>query len=925
MAQEMTLSINGMKHSFYADASRTLQDALRSDLNMTGTKNCCNDGYCGACTLLMDGAPVKSCLVLAVEAQETKLQTIEGLGTNEELDPIQEAFIEHGAAQCGMCTPGMIMSARGLLNENPNPTVDEIKEAIKGNLCRCTGYVKIIDAIAAAASTIPAKSQPETGKVVQQGKRVAGHSVPRVDGREKVTGRADYVVDMSFPGMLHGEILRSPVPHARIVSINVEEALQLPGVFAVITGKDMSANKFGAFVADETGLAVDKVRYVGDAVAAVAATTPEAARKALNFIEVEYEDLPFVIDAEEAMKEGAPQIADAERNIVSHNRVIGGDVEQGFAEADFVFEDRFETSKQAHACMEPHVCIGQWAPSGKITLHDSTQSTFFMRFHLSHIFGVPESKIRVTAPYLGGGFGSKSEVHAIHVCSLILSRKTGRPVKMGHDRDEEFTSSRTRHKEIIYLKTGVKRDGTITARQAKVILDNGAYTSYGPGVSLTQSMLGGAVYRIPHYRYDGYVVYTNTPCGGDFRGFGSPQFTFAEESQADMIAKRLNMNPAEFRRMNLTHPGDKAISGPTLTTNGARECLEKALERLEYGDRSKTKKPLHGVGFAVGTHFTSGKFHPEANADFCGATVKVNVDGSVNVLAGVIEMGTGCATTLSQIAAEELGVDMDDVEITLSDSEFIPPDLGTFGSRATTLGGNAVRLACQSVKMQLSEEAAKQLNCSPQDIVFENKHLRVAEREDEGLALNGLVAGMLFRDGGGMHVVASAHYDAPCSLPDPETGVGDFAMSYSFGCHAVELEIDPNTGKVNILKFIAATDCGNLINPAGAEGQVQGGAMQGIGYALYEDLKCPEGQPINTRFGNYKIPTVMTVPPIEIIWVETDDPNGVYGSKGLAEMGLVPTAAAIANAVEDAIGVRITDLPITPEKILKALETVPQL
>ncbi|MCF8563201.1 molybdopterin-dependent oxidoreductase [Alicyclobacillus tolerans] len=931
MGQEMTLSVNGRKHTFYADASRTLQDALRGDLSMTGTKNCCNDGYCGACTVLMDGVAVKSCLVLAVEAQETELQTIEGLGSNDELDPIQAAFIEHGAAQCGMCTPGMIMSARGLLDENPDPTEDEIKEAIKGNLCRCTGYVKIVEAIASVAQRTGADAIPHTaqgqggldlGKVVQQGKRVAGHSVPRVDGREKVTGRADYVADMTLPGMLYGEILRSPIPHARIVSIDADEALKIPGVFAVITGKDMPPNKFGAFVPDETGLAVDTVRYVGDAVAAVAASTPEIARNALNFIDVQYEELPFVTDPEEAMKEGAPQIAEAERNIVAHNRVIGGDVEQGFAEADFVFEDRFETTKQAHACMEPHVCIGQWDSSGKITLYDSTQSTFFMRFHLSNIFGLQESKIRVTAPYLGGGFGSKSEVHAIHVCSIILSKKTGRPVKMGHDRDEEFTSSRTRHKEIIYLKTGVKRDGTITARQARVILDNGAYTSYGPGVSLTQSMLGGAVYRIPHYRYDGYVVYTNTPMGGAFRGFGSPQFTFAAESQADMIAKRLNMDPAEFRRINLTHPGDKAISGPTLTTNGARESLEKALQRLEYTGHSAAKQPYKGVGFAVGTHFTSGKFHPEANADFCGATVKVNIDGSVNVLAGVIEMGTGCATTLSQIAAEELGVDMEDVEITLSDSEFIPPDLGTFGSRATTLGGNAVRMACQRVKAQLAEEAAKHLNCSPQDIAFENKQLRSSH--GQSIDLRNLVAGMLFRDGGGTHVMASAHYDAPCSLPDPETGVGDFAMSYSFGCHAVEVEVDPDTGKVTILKFIAATDCGNLINPAGAEGQVQGGAMQGIGYALYEDLKCPDGQPINTRFGNYKIPTVMTVPPIEAIWVETDDPNGVYGSKGLAEMGLVPTAAAIANAVEDAIGVRITDLPITPEKILKALETAVQ-
>lgn len=870
--------------------------------------------------MLVNELAVKSCLILAKEVQDDQIITIEGLEKDGELDPIQQAFIDYGAAQCGMCTPGMIMSAKALLSEKSNPTRAEIKEAIKGNLCRCTGYVKIVEAIWAASQ--PGDSHVHhvyQGRLERNGKVIAGQSVPRVDGREKVTGKAPYVVDMSLPGMLHGEILRSPVPHARILRIDTRAARQLEGVRAVITGDDMAQRRFGAFVADETGLAVDKVRYVGDAVAAVAAIDEQTALKALALIEVKYDELPFVSDPEEAMQENAPKIHDSERNVVSHNQVVGGDIQQGFDEADFIFEDRFETSKQAHACMEPHVCIGQWDSSGKITLIDSTQSTFFMRYHLSNIFNVPTSKIRVTAPYLGGGFGSKSEVHAIHVCALILSRMTGFAVKMGHDRDEEFISSRTRHKEIVYLKTGVKSDGTITARQARVIIDNGAYTSYGPGVSLTQSMLGGAVYKIPHYRYDGYVVYTNTPIGGAFRGFGSPQFTFAAESQADMIAERLRMDPLEFRRKNLTGPGDRAISGPVLTTNAGREALEVAIEHIGY-ESKHGNSPLRGIGFAVGTHFTSGKFHPEANADFCGATVKVNEDGSVNILAGVVEMGTGCATTLSQVAAEEFGVGLEDVEITLSDSEFTPPDLGTFGSRATTLGGRAVRKACQIAKHQLAKEAALILDCSVDDIVFKNKHVSSVKTPRNRVGLGDLTSSLLFRDGGGSHVMASAHFDAPCALPDPETGIGDFAMSYSFGAHAVEVEVDRDTGKITILNFVAATDCGNLINPQGAEGQVEGGVMQGIGYALYEDTKLRDGQPINPRFGTYKIPTVMTVPPIHTFWVETDDPRGLYGSKGLAEMGMVPTAPAIANAVANATGIRITELPITAEKILRALK-----
>lgn len=752
------------------------------------------------------------------------------------------------------------------------------------------------------------------------GTRAVGLSVPRVDAHEKVTGRAAYVADMALPGMLYGEILRSPHPHARIRRIDTGRAAALPGVVKVITGAECPPTRFGAFVQDETGLAIDRVRYVGDGVAAVAAVDEDTATRALELIEVEYEELPFVVDPEEATAEGAPLVHDdCERNIASHNRVVAGDVEQGFAEADLIYEDRFETTKQAHACLEPHVCIGIWEPPGKITLYDSSQSMFFMRFHLAHIFGLPASKIRIIAPYLGGGFGSKSEPHAIHVCAITLSRLSGRPVKMGHTRDEEFTSSRTRHKEIVYLKTGVRRDGTITARQARVILDNGAYTSYGPGVSLTQSMLGAAVYRTPHYRYDGYVAYTNTPMGGAFRGFGSPQFTFAVESQLDMIAERFGISPLEIRRKNLTRPGDVAASGPALTTNGVLECMEEAARQLAFEEKQQVRTPLRGVGLACGTHFTSGKFHPESNADFCAATVKVNEDGSINVLAGVVEMGTGCATTLSQIAAEEFGVDVADVEILLADSETIPADMGTYGSRATTLGGNAVRLACQRAKEQIAAEAARQFGCEPAQIEFRDRRVQAAGDPGRGAPLGQVVAGMMFRDGGGTQVVASAHYDAPCALPDPETGIGDFAMSYSFGCHAVEVEVDPETGKVKILNFVAASDCGNVINPVGAEGQVQGGAVQGIGYALLEGLKCPDGQPINTRFGTYKIPTVMEVPPIRSIWVETDDPRGPWGAKGLGEMGLVPTAPAIANAVADAIGVRIQELPLSPDKIVAAL------
>ena len=748
---------------------------------------------------------------------------------------------------------------------------------------------------------------------------VIGRSFPRVDAREKVTGRAVYTYDMAFPGMLYGKLLRSPYPHARIVSVDTARARRAPGVLAVITNADVPQKKFGAFVQDEYALAKDRVRYVGDPVAAVAAIDEDAALEALALIEVEYEELPAVFEPEAAMQPGAPAVHDGvELNIVAHNKVVGGDIEQGFREADHVFEDRFSTSRQCHVSLEPHGCIATWDPSGKITFYASTQSTFFMRFLLTDIFAIPQNRIRIVAPYLGGGFGAKSEPHPIDVCAIVLSRKTGRPVKMFHSRDEEFYASRTRHPQITDIKTGITKDGRLTARQVRAILDNGAYTSYGPGVSLTQSMLGGAVYRIPHYRYDGYIVYTNNPFGGAFRGFGSPQFTFAAESQLDMVAERLGMDPIELRLKNVSLPGDVTISGPRVTTCGTKECIEQAVAASGYYEKHG-KRNGRGVGLAAGVHFVSGKFHPNINADFCGSTVRINEDGSVTLTAGSVEMGTGTSTALSMIAAEELGVELEDVELILSDSDTIPADFGTYGSRVTTIGGNAVRLACQQAKQHLFAVAAEKLGVSADQLTVGGRRVFMKDNPETGVPIAEVVQSSVFRYEG-QSIMGQAHYDAPCSLPDPETGVGDFAQSYTFGADVVEVEVDRETGQVTVLNYVGAKDIGTVIHPPGAEGQVEGGAAQGLGYALTEDLVCENGQPINPTMMDYKILSAMEMPPVQSIFVATNDPRGPYGAKGLGEMGLVMTAPAVANAIYDAVGVRITDLPITPEKILNALK-----
>ena len=532
--------------------------------------------------------------------------------------------------------------------------------------------------------------------------------------------------------------------------------------------------------------------------------------------------------------------------------------------------------------------------------------------------GIPANKIRIISPYLGGGFGSKSETHSIYVVAIQASMNLGRPVKMFHSRAEEFTSSRTRHPEIIYMKTGVKNDGTITARSARVILDNGAYTSYGPGVSLTQSMLGGAVYRIPAYRYDGYTVYTNNPFGGAFRGFGSPQFTFAAESHTDMIAERLGMDAVEFRIKNLSRPGDMAISGPTLTSCGVAECCEKAAEAIGWG---RELPPGRGIGDRVRHALHDRQVPPERQRRL----LRRRRQGQRGRL--------GVAHDRRDRDGDRRGHDRDGDDLRRGarrrprrrrrDLARTPrrsrPTSGRTAVAVTTLSGNAVRDACRRCASSSSGSRAKRSRCRPTSWSARTTVCGRATTTASRWTSRSVVQSTLFRDRDGRQIMAQSHYDAPCSLPDPETGVGDFAMSYSFGAHAVEVEVDEETGHVRIVDFVAATDCGNLVNPALAESQVEGGAAQGIGYGLMEDLIVEEGQVMNPRFSTYRIPTATEMPPIRSLWVETNDPRGPYGAKGLGEMGLVPTAAAIANAVKNATGARITRIPLTPERVHSAL------
>ncbi len=527
MKKLIELTVNGNHYEVAVKPSATLLDLLREELKLTGTKKGCELGDCGACTVILDGKAVNSCLVLALDAAGGKVETIEGLALGNELHPIQRAFIEKGAIQCGYCTPGMIMRTKSILDKNPNPTKDEIQSELSGNLCRCTGYTKIIEAVETARDYINGKEVAELEFMPQKSAinlSVVGKRLPKIDAPDKATGRAVYTDDISLPNMIYGKLLLSTVPHARILSIDTSRAKSLSGVKVVLTGEDVPDIRWGTSPAryDESILAKGKVRFVGDVVAAVAAIDEETCYKALDLIKVEYEELPAVFDPMEAMKDGAPRLFDDkyENNINTHVDHHFGDIEKGFAEADHIREHRFVGNRTYQNPMEPHCSIAEWDHHGRVTLHTSTQVVHYVHHQLSHILGIPLGDIRVIMTNCGGGFGAKAATTTIEVMSIFLSRIAGCAVKMRFSREEMYLFGRGRHKQYIDLKIGVKKDGTITAVKQKAVLEGGAYSSFGIVSTYYAGSMLTTLYKFPNYKYDGYRVNTNLPPCGAFRGHG---------------------------------------------------------------------------------------------------------------------------------------------------------------------------------------------------------------------------------------------------------------------------------------------------------------------------------------------------------------------------------------------------------------------
>jgi 4-hydroxybenzoyl-CoA reductase alpha subunit len=759
---------------------------------------------------------------------------------------------------------------------------------------------------------------------------IVGKPKPRIDSWVKATGEAQYTADITLPRMLHAKILRSPLPHARIVSIDTSKAEKLPGVKGVVTGKDIPRQFYGIVpkATDESALAFEKVRYVGDEVAAVVAVDEFTAQEALELIEVVYEPLPAVFEPLKAMEPGAPLIHDEfpeiTNNVSARFRKEFGDIEKGFAEADYIREDTFHTQSIAHAPLEPHAAIATWDPSGKLTLWSSTQIPFYLKRNLAKTLELDESKVRIIKPYVGGGFGGKLDMFAKDFVTAHFAIQTGRPVKMVYTREESLTCTRARHPAVIKLKTGVKKDGSFTAQQFTMVVDGGAYNSTAPLIITLSGYFAMLPYKVPNLVFDAAHVYTNKQANGALRGHGVVQVRFAAELQMDMIAEELGMDPAEFRYVNAILPGEPHPAKMTIRSCGLQEAIVKSANLADWKNKRGKKEKVseetyRGVGMGC-SGFPSGVNNMSHIG--AGAVVKIERDGAVTLLTGAADIGQGAESVLAQIAAEELGVELEDIRVTAADTELTPHDSGTFGSGVTFRAGNAALLAARAARNKIFKAVADELEVSPDDLVARNRRIFVKGSPEKGMSFKQGLKAVQYADEP-FPIIGRGFFHPPAEEPTTLAKAdGDISGAYSFGAQVAEVEVNKRTGEVKVIGIYTSDDSGFPINPLAVDGQIEGAAACGLGQAIYEDFIWDKktGQAMAATFMDYKLMTSADAPVMPIDHVITNDPIGPFGAKEAGEGATLFTAPAVVNAIYDAIGVWITDLPVTPAKILKALE-----
>lgn len=763
-----------------------------------------------------------------------------------------------------------------------------------------------------------------------------GKRIPKRDAVDKVTGRAAYIQDLKVPGMLYGKILRSKYPHARIVRIETSRAKKLLGVRAVITAEDVPQIRYG-FMKDQPVLKSGKVRSYRDEVAAVAAIDPEIAEEALNLITVEYEALPGIFDPLEAMKADAPLVHEENKsNLLKLPwKLVAGDVEEARKNAAFIAEDEFNVTWVTHCCLGTEGIIADFDLRNNLTVHRNTQIPSLAHRDFKDalkVMGLPDSKVRILKPTIGGGFGSKLDTYGFEYIAILLAYVTRKPVNIVKTREEEFRYTSTRQPAVMKIAQGCDKEGKLTFRDISMILDNGAYTSWGATTPSVMMMPISSLYKVPNIRYEAKCVYTNNTWSQAMRGYGNPQATYAIESNMDQLAEAAGMDALDFRLKNANEPGEVTPQRFKITSCALKECIEEVGKKLDWRAVKKgERKKGRGIGMACLIHVGGGA--RVYKSDGCGTIVKVDDFGSVDVFTGATDIGQGADTIISQLVAEEMGVLPEDVNIIDRDTDVCPWDVGVHASRTTFVAGNSAVMAARKVKEKILHAAAGfvdrwkdkdgtrheiKLDDDARNLVIKDRMVYSVKEPEKKIALGKILRGAHYEKNGTM-IMAEYFYDPDNENLDREFK-GNLSKAYAYGAHGVEVEVDQETGKVKILRYVAAHDVGRAINPMLLEGQIYGAAAQGVGYALTERLILEKGEVMNPNFRDYKLLTAKDVIPVEPVIIESMDEAGPYGAKGIGEPGLVPTAPAIANAIYDAVGIRLKELPMTPERILKALK-----
>ncbi|GAB4538771.1 MAG: selenium-dependent xanthine dehydrogenase [Anaerolineales bacterium] len=926
MPNQISLTVNGQSHTLPAIAGETLSTLLRERLRLTGTKIGCEEAECGACTVLIDGEPVVSCIYPAERADGKSITTIEGLAqrVHEEmkLHPLQEAFVEHGAVQCGFCIPGQIMTAYALLKRNPNPNSAEVRFALKDTLCRCGGYPSIENAILAAAQSLrsgePVQKPTHIPDSTHQHKTV-GHSHLRPDAVEKVTGKAVYTDDLKFDGMLYAKARRAMIPHGFLKKLDISKAKALSGVAAVLTAQDVLGEKNHGLVIYDWPVMIgvgERVRYVGDTLAIVAAETQEIAEQAAALIEAEFDLQPVVTNAVQARQEGQPQLHE-KGNLLKHIKVRKGDMDAGFAEADIILEHTFHTAITDHAFIEPECSIAV-PVHDRMEIYVGSQIPYQDKTQVARALGWDESRVRIVGQLMGGGFGGKEDVMG-QIHSALLANATKRPVKLLFDRRESLTVHPKRHATQIRVKLGAKKNGRLVAVDTELYGDTGAYASLGEHVMTRATTHSAGPYDIPHVRADCYAMYTNNPPAGAFRGFGVTQSAFAIESMMDMLAEKLNMDRIELRRINALHVGSVTNTGQELKESvGLTECMDKVTSQMLkvagltqdklFEPRMISENLVRVWGFASAYKNTG---LGGGAADISGADVELYEDGKFEVRSSSAEMGQGLVSVMRMIVAEEMSVAPDQVRVLVMDTDLTPNGGPTTASRQTYVTGNASRYAAKTLRAAIASALAEKYDVKPEQIKFKDG---VVHANGSSLTYAEVYKEMKYM---GQQPRVRYEYEAPKTQALGKGGDMHFAFSYA--AQAAEIELNKLTGEVRVLRVISANDVGMAVNPLGLQGQIEGGVMMGLGNCLTEEFIVQDGYVVTDHLARYRVPGIMLAPEIIPIIVEHPTAEGPYGAKGVGEVCSIPTTPAITNAIYNAVGVRIDSLPVDQEKIAREI------